>query len=54
MSVLIPPVVTEAEIPKAGRRAEVNWSLIQSAKVVNQAIEAARSDGLVKGSLSAG
>jgi isoleucyl-tRNA synthetase len=46
--------VTEAEIPKAGRRAEVNWSLIQSAKrVVNQAIEAARSDGLVKGSLSA-
>jgi isoleucyl-tRNA synthetase len=32
----------------------VNWQLIQSAKEsVNQAIEAARNDGLVKGPLSA-
>ena len=46
--------VTEAELPQASGRATVDWSLIQSAKeLVNQAIEAARNDGLVKGSLSA-
>jgi isoleucyl-tRNA synthetase len=46
--------VTEAELPEANGRATVDWSLIQSAKeAVNQAIEAARNDGLVKGSLSA-
>jgi isoleucyl-tRNA synthetase len=46
--------VTEAELPHADGRAVVNWSLIQSAKgLVNQAIEAARTEGLVKGSLSA-
>ena len=46
--------VTEADLPEANGRAQVNWQLIQSAKEsVNQAIEAARNDGLVKGSLSA-
>jgi isoleucyl-tRNA synthetase len=46
--------VTEAELPEAKGRATVDWALIQSAKeAVNQAIEAARNDGLVKGSLSA-
>jgi len=46
--------VTEADLPEANGRAQVNWQLIQSAKeLVNQAIEAARNDGLVKGSLSA-
>ena len=46
--------VTEADLPEANGRAQVNWQLIQSAKEsVNQAIEAARTDGLVKGSLSA-
>ena len=46
--------VTEAALPQAGGRAVVNWALIQSAKgVVNQAIEVARTEGLVKGSLSA-
>ena len=46
--------VTEAELPKVRGRADINWSLIQSAKgVVNQAIEAARTEGRVKGSLSA-
>ena len=46
--------VTEADLPEANGRAQVNWRLIQSAKEsVNQAIEAARNDGLVKGSLSA-
>jgi isoleucyl-tRNA synthetase len=44
----------EADLPEANGRAQVNWRLIQSAKEsVNQAIEAARNDGLVKGSLSA-
>ncbi len=46
--------VTEADLPEANGRAQVNWQLIQSAKEsVNQAIEVARNDGLVKGSLSA-
>jgi len=46
--------VTEADLPEANGRAQVNWQLIQSAKEsVNQAIEAARNDGSVKGSLSA-
>ena len=46
--------VTEAGLPETNGRAQVNWQLIQSAKEsVNQAIEAARNDGLVKGSLSA-
>ena len=44
----------EADLPEANGRAQVNWRLIQSAKEsVNQAIEAARNNGLVKGSLSA-
>jgi len=46
--------VTEADLPEANGRAQVNWQLIQSAKEsVNQAIEAARNGGSVKGSLSA-
>jgi isoleucyl-tRNA synthetase len=46
--------VTQADLPGANGRAQVNWQLIQSAKEsVNQAIEAARNDGLVKGPLSA-
>ena len=46
--------VTEAVLPEVTGCAGVNWSLIQSVKgVVNQAIEEARTEGLVKGSLSA-
>jgi isoleucyl-tRNA synthetase len=46
--------VTEADLPVARGRAQVDWGLIQSVKeTVNQAIETARNDGIVKGSLSA-
>lgn len=46
--------VTEAELPSCQGRATVDWRRIQAMKeAVNQAIEAARNEGRVKGSLSA-
>ena len=46
--------VTEAQLPAVKGRASVDWSRLQSVKeALNQAIEAARNAGTVKGSLSA-
>ena len=45
---------TNAELPHATGRAQVDWTLLQAAKeAVNQAIEVSRNSGMVKGSLSA-